>query len=235
VAVVRLDNLKTGISQGAGPWGQRNPAYQSYANNLGFHIDACLARCPEDKGKVENKVGNLKRQLRLAGQHFDGLAPLQEWTDQELNRWAAGHVCPSTGDSIEVSWQQEVAYLRPLPAVLPLAFDLALTRTVQKDCTIHFEGRVYSVPFTYCGLAVTVHGCADVIQVLHQGQLVAQHPRHSRQRLVLDPAHYEGAGDDRVSPPVPLGQMGRKLQELLQLPVESRPVDLYAALAEVAR
>jgi hypothetical protein len=34
---------------------------------------------------------------------------------------------------------------------------------------------------------------------------------------------------------VPLGQMGRKLQELLQLPVESRPLDLYAALAEVAR
>jgi hypothetical protein len=29
--------------------------------------------------------------------------------------------------------------------------------------------------------------------------------------------------------------MGRKLQELYELPVEQRPVDLYAALAEVAR
>jgi hypothetical protein len=29
--------------------------------------------------------------------------------------------------------------------------------------------------------------------------------------------------------------MARKLQEILEQPVEQRPVDLYAALAEVAR
>jgi hypothetical protein len=29
--------------------------------------------------------------------------------------------------------------------------------------------------------------------------------------------------------------MARKLQELASMPVEQRPVDLYAALAEVAR
>jgi hypothetical protein len=29
--------------------------------------------------------------------------------------------------------------------------------------------------------------------------------------------------------------MGRKLQEIYELPVELRPLDLYAALAEVAR
>ena len=34
---------------------------------------------------------------------------------------------------------------------------------------------------------------------------------------------------------VPLGRMGRRLQEIAALPVEQRPLDLYAALAEVAR
>jgi hypothetical protein len=29
--------------------------------------------------------------------------------------------------------------------------------------------------------------------------------------------------------------MGKKLQEIYELPVEQRPLDLYAALAEVAR
>jgi transposase len=235
VAVVRLDNLKTAVSVGSGPWGQRNPAYQSYAASLGFHIDACLVRCPEDKGKVENKVGNLKRRLRLHGQYFNGLESLQQWTDAELVRWDSQRLCPVTGATVEASWLAEQAQLRPLPPVLPLAFDVALTRTVQKDCTIHFEGRVYSVPFVLCGLAVTVHGCAEVVQVLHHGRVVAEHPRHSRCRLLLEPSHYEGPGDERVSPPVPLGQMGQKLQEILQLPVESRPLDLYAALAEVAR
>jgi len=38
-----------------------------------------------------------------------------------------------------------------------------------------------------------------------------------------------------VAAPVPLGKMGQRLQEILQQPVEQRPLDLYAALAEVAR
>lgn len=234
-AVLRIDNLKTGVGQGAGPWGQINEAYRSYAKGLGFHIDACLPRCPEDKGKVENKVGNLKRRLRLEGQWFDGLPGLQGWTDQELSRWDQRRVCPATGDSVEASWRAEQARLRPLPPVLPVTFELVRTRTVQKDCTVHFEGRSYSVPFVCCGLAVEVRGCAEVVQVLHGGQVVAEHPRHSRARVLLEPSHYEGPGDERVASPVPLGKMGQRLQEIVLQPVEQRPVDLYAALAEVAR
>jgi hypothetical protein len=234
-AVLRIDNLKTGVGAGAGPWGQLNEAYQSYARGLGFHIDACLPRCPEDKGKVENKVGNLKRRLRLAGRRFEGLERLQGWTDQELCRWGQRRLCPITGDSVQASWQAEQQQLRPLPAALPLAFDVALTRTVHKDCTIGFEGRTYSVPFVLCGLRVDARGCAEVVQILHEGQIVAEHPRHSRRRLLLDPAHYEGPGDERVAPPVPLGKMGQRLQEIVNQPVELRPLDLYAALAEVAR
>jgi transposase len=234
-AVLRIDNLKTGVGQGAGPWGQVNAAYQSYARGLGFHIDACLPRCPEDKGKVENKVGNLKRRLRLESQWFEGLEGLQIWTDRELNRWAQQRVCPATGDSVEASWRVEQQRLRALPTLLPVAFDVALARTVQKDCTLSFEGRTYSVPFVLCGLRVEVRGCAEVVQVLHDGQVVAEHPRHSRTRLLLDPAHYEGPGDARVAPPVPLGKMGQRLQEIVRQPVEQRPLDLYAALAEVAR
>jgi transposase len=234
-AVLRIDNLKTGVVRGAGPWGQVNEAYRSYARTLGFHIDACLPRCPEDKGKVENKVGNLKRRLRLAGQVFADLSQLQQWTDDELAAWDRRRLCPVTGETVEVSWQAEQARLRPLPARLPVPFDVAVTRTVQRDCTVSFEGRVYSVPFVLCGQAVEVRGGAEVVQVLHEGQVVAEHPRHSRQRLLLDPAHYDGPGDERVAPPVPLGKLGRRLQEIVSQPVEQRPVDLYAALAEVAR
>jgi transposase len=225
-AVVRIDNLKTGIVRGAGPWGQVNEAYRSYARALGFHSDACLPRCPEDKGKVENKVGVLKRRLRLQGQTFDGLAGLQLWTDAELASWDQRRLCPATGLTVEASWQAEQARLRPLPAVLPVPFDVAVTRTVQRDCTVSFEGRVYSVPFVLCGRAVEVRGGAEVVQVCHGGRVVAEHPRHSRQRLLLDPAHYDGPGDDRVAPPVPLGKLGRRLQEIVAQPVEQRPLDL---------
>jgi hypothetical protein len=139
-----------------------------------------------------------------------------------------------TGKSVAASWQDEQRRLRPLP-ILPEVFDVAVTRTVQRDCLVHFEGRQYSVPFVLCGLAVEVRGGVGMVQVLHDGRVVAEHPRHSQARLLLDPNHYEGPGDRRVSAPVPLGQLGRRLQEIVLQPVEQRPLDLYAALAEVAR
>jgi hypothetical protein len=53
--------------------------------------------------------------------------------------------------------------------------------------------------------------------------------------VLIDPSCYEGEPTDRVLTPRPLGKMGQKLQEIYELPVEHRPLDLYAALAEVAR
>ena len=112
---------------------------------------------------------------------------------------------------------------------------MVVTRPVHDDCTLNFENRSYSVPFRLCGLSVEVRGCAEVVQIVHEGQVVAEHPRGSRRRLLIKPEHYEGEGDDRVIPPVPLGKMGRRLQEIVMQPVEQRPLDLYAELAEVAR
>jgi transposase len=232
-AVLRIDNLKTGVAQGAGPWGEVNEAYRAYARCVGFHVDACLPRCPEHKGKVENKVRFVRRRLRLSGA-FTGLAELQRQTDEQLADSDGRRLCPATGQSVQQSFEAERRLLRPLP-LLPEPFDLAVTRAVQRDCTVSFEGRVYSVPFVLCGLQVEVRGCAGVVQVWHDGQVQAEHPRHTPERLLIEPSHYDGVGDERVAAPQPLGRMGRRLQEILDMPVEQRPLDLYAALAEVSR
>ena len=232
-AVLRIDNLKTGIAKGAGPWGEVNEAYRSYAKAVGFHVDACLPRAPEHKGKVESKVRFVKRRLRLSGV-FQGLADLQQQADAQLLACDARRLCAVTGLSVQQSFEAEQRLLRPLP-VLPEPFDLVVTRTVQRDCLVNFEGRSYSVPFVLCGLQVEVRGCTGTVQVWHQGQVVAQHPRQTPARLLIEPEHYDGPGDERVAPPVPLGAMGQRLLEIYEMPVEQRPVDLYAALAEVAR
>ena len=233
-AVLRIDNLKTGIIRGAGPWGEINATYRTYARSVGFHIDACLPRSPEDKGKVENKVGQVKGRLHLAGKSFNGLEDLQAYSDEQLAGWAKRRVCPATGESVEAAWRAEQRVLQPLP-LLPEVFDVVVTRPVHDDCTVNFENRSYSVPFRLCGLSVEVRGCAEVVQIVHEGRVAAEHPRGSRRRLLINPEHYEGHGDDRVMPPVPLGEMGRRLQEIALQPVEQRPLDLYAELAEVAR
>lgn len=78
-AVSRVDNLKTGMSRGAGPWGEINESYRAYARTMGFHVDPHEARQPQQKGKEERRVGVVKR-LDLQ-QGFMSLDDLQHYTD----------------------------------------------------------------------------------------------------------------------------------------------------------
>ena len=110
-----------------------------------------------------------------------------------------------------------------------------VTRPVHRDCMVLFENHSYPVPFAYVDQQVEVRGCADMVQILSAGRIVREYPRRTPHLVLTDPSCYEGPATDRVLPPVPLGKMGRRLQELWAMPVESRPLDLYAALAEVAR
>ena len=65
--------------------------------------------------------------------------------------------------------------------------------------------------------------------------MVAVHPRGTSARLLIDQTHYDGPNTDRVVAPPPLGRLGARIQELAATPVARRAIDLYAALAEVAR
>ena len=235
-AVNRIDNLKTGIARGCGAWGTINEQYRVYARMMGFHVDACEARAPEQKGKTERRVGDCKG-LDVQGRRFDGLAGLQTWTDADRAARAIKRICPATGLSVVASWEAEKPFLRPLPELLPEPFDTVKTAPVHKDCIVHFEGRSYAVPFHCVGREVEVRGCSGSVQILdpQTAMVLISYPRHTQKRLLIEPACYEGPGTAEVLPPKPLGRMARKLQEIAALPVERRPVDLYAALAEVAR
>jgi transposase len=233
-AVNRIDNLKTAVGRGAGPWGEVNPAYRAYARAVGFHVDACRPRRPFEKGKAEVKVKLARRLVDPRGRRFDGIADLQAWTDAQLEAWARRAICPVTGETVFSTWEAEKGRLRPLP-LLPEPFDVAVCRPVTRDCLVNFENRSYAVPFAYVDRRVEVRGCAGKVQIVADGKVLREYPRGTKERLLLDPTCYEGKGTERVAAPPPLGAMARKLQEILETPVEQRPIDLYAALEEVAR
>jgi transposase len=234
-AVVRVDNESTAIATGAGPWGQVTVAYQSYADALRFHVDATRPRQPQEKGKVERRIRGHRQGFDPHDHDWTGVEELQRWTDAQVEASMRRRVCPATGTSVFEAWQAERLHLGALPQPLPEPFDLSVQRRVGRDATVRFEGRTYSVPFRFAETAVEVRGCTRVVQVWAECQVVAEHPRHSRERILLDPTHYEGPSTDRVAAPVPLGRMGQRLQEIWTLTPEQRPIDLYAALAEVAR
>jgi transposase len=234
-ATIRVDNEKTAVVSGAGAWGRINPVYRRYAQTLRFHIDACAPRSPEAKGKIERRIRDGRLGCSPYHRHWDSLEALQADTDAWRLEILGKRTCPATGTGVLDAWAQERTLLSPLPAVLPEPFDIAVTRRVAKDCTVHFEGRTYSVPFSHLGRQVEVRGCARHVQILAGAAIVAAHPRGTAHRVVLDPAHFEGESTATVSAPVPLGRMGTRLAEIAALAPERRPLDLYAALAEVAR
>jgi transposase len=233
-AVNRIDNVKTAVVQGAGAWGVIHPTYRAYARAVGFHIDACAPRQAQAKGKVEAKVRLSRLLLDPGRREWDNLEQLQAWTDERVEHWSERALCPATGRTVQESWQQELSRLAPLP-LLPEPFDIAVTRPVHPDCTVRFEDRLYSVPFDFVERCVEVRGCAGKVQILGEGRVLCEYPRRTAARILLDPKCYEGSATARVLAPPPLGAMGRRLQAIYELPVEQRPLDLYAALAEAAR
>jgi transposase len=233
-ATVRVDNEKTAVSRGAGPWGELNPSYRRYAKTVRFHIDPCLPRSPEHKGKVERGIRTDRNWREVRERSWESWEELQAWTDVRMRAAAARRTCPATGTTVLAAWEAEKPWLGPVP-LLPEPFDVAVTRKVAPDCTVAFEGRRFSVPFAWLGRRVEVRGCARSIQVYAGGTIVAEHPRRVRERIVIDPRHYEGEATADVLPPVPLGRMGRRLAEIAATAPQNRPLDLYAALAEVAR
>lgn len=234
-ATVRVDNEKTAVVKGAGAWGLINPAYRRYARMLRFHVDACAPRQPQAKGKVERSIRTQRFSAAPGDRAWRDLDELQTFSDERAEAEAHRRRCPATGTSVYQTWQAERLLLTPLPDPLFEPFDLVATRKVSRDSLVAFEGRHYSVPFAYVGSYVEAHGCAETVQMLHQAQIIAVHPRHTSERLVIDPQHYEGRSTERVQAPPPLGRLGRRMLELASAPVAHRSIDYYVALAEVAR
>ena len=236
-AVNRIDNLKTGVASGSGVWGEINSAYAAYARTMGFHVDPHEARQPQQKGKVERRVGAFK-QLDW-NRVFDSLADLQVYTDETLRRDSVIRQCPVTGLSVHDTWLSERELLRRLPATLPAPFDAIKQAKVYKDCTIRFEGRTYSVPYRYADKTVEVRGCSGFVQIVDavSGVILQQYPRKTRELLLVDPACYEPIQTDDsqsldVPRPLPLGRMARRVEEIAAQGVATRSIEFYAAIAQ---
>ena len=124
-----------------------------------------------------------------------------------------------------------------MPATLPEPFDVEVLRPVGVDCLVSFEGRQYSVPFMYVKRTVTVRGLAGKVALYYDGKKIAEYPRGTDCRLLIDQAHYEGGADLRVSRPVPLGELGRQivLRRSWESPAAEaagRSIGIYADLVE---
>jgi transposase len=186
---VMVDNLKSAVL--TRPLGEApvfNPKYAAFAEHYGFRIVPCNVGKGNEKGRVENGVGYIKKNF-LAGldiADFSVLAPaVKHWLDTVANVRLHGE---TRKPPLEL-WQSEKPYLSPLPLH---PFDIATVSQVRasRQFRITLDTNRYSVPAHLAGQALTLKTYPDRLCLYHQNQLVARHARsYDRHGDFEDPDH----------------------------------------------
>ena len=188
-ARIMVDNLKSAVLQrlvGAAP--VFNPKYLDFSRHWGFEISPCNVRSGNEKGRVENGVGYVKKNF-LAGLELADFAALPPaatlWVDTVANLriHAATHQRPID------RFEDERALLRRLN---PASFDLARICAVRatKQFRVPLDANHYSVPARYAGYRLTLKAYAERVCIYDGAQLVARHARSmDRHQDIEDPEH----------------------------------------------
>ena len=166
-----------------------HPRYLDFAACYGFEPRACNVRKANEKGRVENAVGYVKKNFLSGLQLPNSLSALntaaRQWMDQIANVRIHGE---TRKQPIEL-FTQEQGRLKPLP---PLPADTGVVRTVRATnrCRVVLDTNRYSVPSLYASQRLTLKTFADRLCIYHAHNLIATHPRsYERHRDFENPDH----------------------------------------------
>lgn len=186
---IMVDNLKSAVLRrvlGRPP--VFNPRYLDFANHYGFAITPCNVGRGNEKGRVENAVGYVKKNF-LAGLQIPDFAAIgpavRHWIETVANVRIHGETRKKPVELFEA----ERPCLRPLPTN---DFDIATVspQRASSQFRITIDTNRYSVPAEYAGRALTVKTDPERICVYAGEKLIARHIRsYERYQDFEDPDH----------------------------------------------
>ena len=189
VAKVVIDNLKVGVLRH--PLGQKalfHPRYLDLAAHYGFEPVACNVRKANEKGRVENGVGYVKKNF-LAGLDIPSFAAINpaaiQWRDTVANVRLHGETHRKPLELFAL----EKPRLRPLPA---MPYDCGLVRPISANgcCHVLLDTNRYSVPHLYASQKLTLKLYPEQLLLFHHDKLIATHPRsYDRHQKIRHPDH----------------------------------------------
>lgn len=165
-----------------------NPKYLAFSKHWGFKISPCNVRAGQEKGRVENGVGFVKKNL-LAGLELPDFAAMQPAATVWVNTVADVRLHRQTHQRPIDRFEDERAHLL---ALNPAGFDLARVCTVRatKQFRVPLDSNHYTVPSRYAGLRLTLKAHADRVCIYDGEQLIARHARSmDRHQHIEDPDH----------------------------------------------
>ncbi len=186
---IMVDNLKSAVLKriiGQAPL--FNPTYLDFANHYGFTISPCAVGKGNEKGRVENGVGYVKKNF-LAGLDlpiFDAINPAAaQWLDTVANVRIHGETKRKPIDMFE----EEKNSLLPLTHH---PYDIGVIKELRASSQfrVTVDANHYSVPAEYAGARLTLKSYPDRICIYHDSRLIARHSRsYDRNKDIEDPDH----------------------------------------------
>jgi transposase len=186
---IMVDNLKSAVlTRALGEAPVFNPKYLDFATHCGFTIAPCNVGKGNEKGRVENAVGYVKKNF-LAGLEIPDFGALNPAARQWLDTVANMRVHGETKATPATLWHKERPSLHPLPLH---PFDIATVSQVRasRQFRITLDTNRYSVPAHYAGQALTLKTYPDRLCLYHGNTLIARHTRrYDRFQDIEDPDH----------------------------------------------
>jgi len=186
---IMVDNLKSAVLRrivGRPP--VFNPRYLDFANHYGFTIAACNVGRGNEKGRVENAVGYVKKNF-LAGLEIPDFAALGPAAKNWLQTVANVRTHGETRKKPLELFEAEGPCLLPLP-VNPFDIATVSPQRASSQFRITLDTNRYSVPAEYATRRLTVKTDPERICVYAQDKLIARHIRsYERYQDFEDPDH----------------------------------------------
>jgi hypothetical protein len=188
-ARIMVDNLASAVLKH--PRGEApvyNPKYLDFARQAGFTISACGVAKGNEKGRVENGVGYVKKNF-LAGAEIPDFAAINPAARIWLDTVANVRIHGETRKKPVEMFLDELPHLLPLP---PHPYDVATISCVRASSQfrVAFDSNSYSVPARFAGQRLTMRAYPDRLCFYHEDRLVARHNRsYERGRDFEDPDH----------------------------------------------
>lgn len=169
---MRPDCMKTAVKSWNGRESEMNSDYKEFLESVGSLPFPARPGTPTDKGKVEKKILDLFRDLKLNRRVFEDLEELQAAIDNHVEEKSREWSCPATGTTIEKAYRYEKEFLLPHKegsTFIPV--DTIVTK-VLKDSTVNYKGNYYQVPEGYVGKSIRCINTGTRLELHFEGQIL---------------------------------------------------------------
>ncbi len=179
---IMVDNLKSAVLRrfiGQNP--VFNPKYLDFSNHYGFTIAPCNVGKGNEKGRVENGVGYVKKNF-LSGldiPNFNAIQPAaSQWRDSIANMRIHGETKKKPLDL----FMEDRESLGGLPSH---PFDTATVTQIRasRQFRVTLDTNQYSVPAEYAGARLTLKTYPDRLCIYIEDKLIARHDRSYDRKL----------------------------------------------------